>query len=221
MPGLELKLTLKPVRNDFSAMYRRLREVSTSPMSDDQRFRLILLMGFVLFMPIGIYHRFKARTGEKLDRRQEGLFILITLRLVGIVGGLCLIAYLINPAWMAWAAGPLPVWLRWTGVGLALLVWMFRTLGRNLTDTVVTRKQHSLVIAGPYRWVRHPMYLSVALVTFGTSLVTANWFFFVAGCLTFVLLMIRTGKEEENLIARFGDDYRNYMQRTGRFVPRL
>jgi protein-S-isoprenylcysteine O-methyltransferase Ste14 len=58
-------------------------------------------------------------------------------------------------------------------------------------------------------------------VTFGTSLVTANWFFFVAGCLTFVLLMIRTGKEEENLIARFGDDYRNYMQRTGRFVPRL
>jgi protein-S-isoprenylcysteine O-methyltransferase Ste14 len=32
---------------------------------------------------------------------------------------------------------------------------------------------------------------------------------------------MRTRKEEQNLIARFGDDYRNYMQRTGRFVPRL
>jgi protein-S-isoprenylcysteine O-methyltransferase Ste14 len=132
-------------------------------MSDDELFRLILLAGFVIFMPIGIYHRLKARTGEKLDRRQEGLFIMIAVRLVGIAGIAGLIAYLINPACMAWAAVPLPVWLRWTGVGLALiagllLVWMFRTLGRNLTDTVVTRQQHTLVTTGPYRWVRHPFY---------------------------------------------------------------
>jgi protein-S-isoprenylcysteine O-methyltransferase Ste14 len=195
-------------------------------MSDAQLFRLILFTGFVIFLPIGIYHRLKARTGEKLDRRQEGLFIMITLRLVGIVGLAGLIGYLINPSCMAWAAVPLPVALRCTGVGLGLvagllLVWMFRTLGRNLTDTVVTRKQHTLVTTGPYRWVRHPLYSSAALVIVGNSLVAANWFFFVAGCLMFLLLAIRTRKEEENLIARFGDDYRNYMQRTGRFVPRL
>jgi len=195
-------------------------------MNDDQLFRLILLAGFVVFMPIGAYHRLKSRTGEKLDRRQEGLFILVTLRLVGLAGVAGLIAYFINPACMAWAAVPLPVWLRWTGVGLALiggllLVWMFRTLGRNLTDTVVTRKQHTLVTNGPYRWVRHPLYSSVAMLTLANFLAAANWFFIVAGCLMFLLLAIRTRKEEENLVARFGDDYRNYMQRTGRFVPRL
>src|SRR5688572_6403827 len=195
-------------------------------MSDDQLFRLILLAGFVIFMPIGIYHRLKARTGEKLDRRQEGMFILVALRLAGLAGTAGLIAYLIDPACMAWAAVPLPVWLRWTGVGLALiagslLVWMFRTLGRNLTDTVVTRKQHTLVTTGPYRWVRHPMYASAALAIVGNSLVAANWYLFVVGCLALLLLVIRTRKEEQNLIARFGDDYRNYMQRTGRFVPRL
>ena len=194
-------------------------------MSDDQLFRLILLAGFVIFMPIGIYHRLKARTGEKLDRRQEGLFILVTVRLVGVAGVAGLIAYLINPACMSWAAVPLPVWVRWTGVGLALiagllLVWMFRTLGRNLTDTVVTRKQHTLVTNGPYRWVRHPFYSSAALLILGNFLVAANWFFFVAGCVMFLLLVIRTRKEEQNLIARFGDDYRSYMRRTGRFVPR-
>jgi len=177
-------------------------------------------------MPIGIYHRWRARTGEKLDRRQEGLFIAITLRLLGVVGIVGLIAWLINPASMAWAAVPLPVWLRWTGVGLVLiagllLTWMFRTLGRNLTDTVVTRKVHTLVTTGPYRWVRHPFYTSAALLVCANSLATANAFFFVAGGLMFLLLAIRTGKEEENLIARFGDDYRNYMQRTGRFLPRL
>ena len=98
---------------------------------------------------------------------------------------------------------------------------MFRTLSRNLTDTVVTRKEHALVTTGPYRWIRHPFYSSAALVILGNSLVAANWFFFAAGCLMFLLLVIRTRKEEQNLITRFGDDYRSYMQRTGRFVPRL
>ncbi len=195
-------------------------------MSDDQTFRLIFLVWFITFMPIGIWHRLKSRTGEKLDRRQEGLFILITLRLTGIVGWIGLIAYLINPNSMAWAAAPLPVWLRWTGVGLmgvagCLLIWMFRSLGKNLTDTVVTRKEHTLVTTGPYQWIRHPLYTSAALLVLASFLVTANWFFFVTGCAVMFLLVVRTRKEEENLIARFGDDYRNYMQRTGRFFPRM
>ena len=195
-------------------------------MSDDQLFRLLLLAGFVIFMPMGVYHRLKSRTGEKLDRRQEGLFILVTLRLAGVAGMAGLIAYLINPACMAWAAVSLPLWLRWTGVGLGLiagllLFWTFRSLGKNLTDTVVTRKEHTLVTTGPYRWVRHPFYTSVAFAVLANSLAAANWFLFVTGSLVFVLQAIRTRKEDENLIARFGDDYRNYMQRTGRFVPRL
>ena len=195
-------------------------------MNDDQLFRFILLAGFAIFMPIGIWHRLKSRTGEKLDRRQEGLFIMISLRLIGVAGLTGLIAYLIKPASMAWAAVPLPVWLRWTGVGFALtggllLVWMFRSLGRNLTDTVATRKTHTLVTTGPYRWIRHPFYTLAALLVLANSLAAANWFFFVMGCGMFVLLAIRTRKEEENLIARFGADYRDYMQRTGRFVPWL
>ena len=195
-------------------------------MNDDQLFRLILLGGFLIFVPFGVWHRLKARTGEKLDRRQEGLFILITLRLMGLMGMAGLITYLVSPASMAWASVPLPRWLRWTGVGLGLiggclLVWTFRNLGRNLTDTVVTRKEHTLVTTGPYRWIRHPFYTSAALAILGNSLAAANWFIFSAGSLVFVLMAIRVRKEEENLIARFGDDYRNYMQRTGRFLPRL
>ena len=102
-------------------------------MNDDQLFRLILLAGFVILLPIGIYHRLKSRTGEKLDRRQEGLFILIALRLGGIAGMLGVFAYLINPAWLAWAAMPLPNWLRWMGAGFGvmselLFVWTLRIM---------------------------------------------------------------------------------------------
>src|SRR5438552_5386414 len=110
-------------------------------MGDDQIFRLILLVGFVLIVPFGIWHRIKSHTGEKLDRRQEGLFILVTLRLSGLAGMFAIITYFINPDLMAWASIPLPLFLRWIGIGLGpvaglLLVWTFRTIGRNLTDTV-------------------------------------------------------------------------------------
>lgn len=195
-------------------------------MNDDQLFRLILLAGFVILLPIGVYHRLKSRTGEKLDRRQEGWIILVALRLGGITGLLGVFAYLLNPAWLAWAALPLPNWLRWTGAGFGvisvlLFVWTLRNLGKNLTDTVVTRQHHTLITTGPYRWIRHPFYTAAALMIPASFLLTANWFFLAIGTAIFVLLAIRTRKEEDNLIARFGDDYRNYIQRTGRFVPRL
>src|ERR1051325_3975429 len=195
-------------------------------MTDDELFRLILIGGFVAVLPVGLYHRLKAATSEKLDRRQEGLFLLISIRLLGAVGMLGLLAFMIDPTWMAWSSVPLPVWLRWVGVGLgvlaaSLLIWIFRNLGKNITDTVVTRKEHFLVLTGPYRWVRHPFYVSFALAMLANSLVMANWLFFVGGAVAFALLVVRTRKEEEKLIERFGDDYRRYMATTGRFWPRF
>jgi protein-S-isoprenylcysteine O-methyltransferase Ste14 len=195
-------------------------------MNDHQLFRLILLAAFALFLPFGVYHRWKSRTGEPLHRRQEGIFMLVVLRATGLAGILGVLVWLFNPAWMAWAELSVPGALRWTGVGLGLVsgllfCWTLRSLGRNLTDTVVTRREHTLITTGPYRWVRHPFYTATALAVPASTLAAANWFFFATGGLAFLLLAVRTRKEEANLIARFGDDYRDYMQRTGRFLPRL
>ena len=203
----------------------RVNEPLGTPMTDNQ-FRYVLLAGLILVLPIGIYHRIKSRTGEKLDRLQEGIFILISLRLLGLLGIIGLLAFIINPSWMAWSSVPLPQWLRWIGVALGvvaavLLVWTFRTLGKNLTDTVVTRKEHTLVTTGPYRWVRHPFYVFFALAVLANSLVAANWFLFITGAAAFLLLVVRTRKEEAKLVERFGDAYHQYMSRTGRFFPRI
>ncbi len=196
-------------------------------MNDDQTFRDVLIVVLLAVLPIGIYYRLKSQaTREKLDRRQEGLFILATLRPLGLALWVGLIAWMIDPDLMAWSSVPLPVWLRWAGVGVlalacGLLVWTFRCLGNNLTDTVVTRQTHTLVLNGPYRWVRHPFYDSAALLALAISLIVANWFFLVAGAVLFGLFTIRTRTEEGNLVARFGDSYREYTKRTGRFVPRM
>jgi protein-S-isoprenylcysteine O-methyltransferase Ste14 len=195
-------------------------------MDHDSALRATVIVVMMLLLPFGLYHRLKSQsTGEKLDRRQEGLFILATLRPLGAVYWLSVLAWMINPRWMHWSAVFLPVWLRWAGVvalltGAALGAWTFRTLGTNLTDTVVTRQTHTLVVHGPYRWIRHPLYSSAALFIVAISLAAANWFFFAVGVALLSILIVRTRTEEQNLVVRFGDSYERYMKRTGRFMPR-
>jgi protein-S-isoprenylcysteine O-methyltransferase Ste14 len=195
-------------------------------MSDDQTFRLALIAGSLIIFPVAVYYRLAAHaTGEKLDRRKEGWFILLTLRPVGIAVMIGLFTYMVNPARMAWSAMPIPPWLRWVGVGItassgALILWTFRNLGKNLTDTVVTRRDHTLVTSGPYRWIRHPFYVAVTLSMLGNALAAANWFLLIGGAVVFTLLAIRVRVEEAQLLARFGGPYRAYVDRTGRFIPK-
>jgi protein-S-isoprenylcysteine O-methyltransferase Ste14 len=186
-----------------------------------------MIVGFALFFPIAIYFRVRAHaTGEPLDRRQEGLFLLLTLRPAGFLFMFTLLMYAINPARLAWSSMPLPAWLRWIGVAMFFaaagsFLWTLMTLGPNLTDTVVTRRAHTLVTRGPYQFVRHPFYASVALMGIGTTLATASWFLALVFVVFFSLIVRRTRIEEQKLVDRFGDAYRDYMERTGRFWPKL
>jgi protein-S-isoprenylcysteine O-methyltransferase Ste14 len=196
-------------------------------VSEDQPFRIALAIGAALLLPVMIYHRLRSEsTREPIDRRQEGLFFLLTLRPTGLAAMLGLFAFLIQPRWMEWSAVPLPAWARWSGVLLAalggsLIVWTLRTLGVNLTDTVVTRRVHTLVTRGPYRWIRHPFYVSALLIALGNALAAANWFLFVTGAVAFILMAARSRIEERKLFERFGEEYRTYRKGTGRFLPRL
>jgi len=70
----------------------------------DDRFRYMLMVGLVMLIGIGVLHRLKARTGEPLDRRQEGLFILVALRLSGLAGFAAMAVYVVNPASLAFSA---------------------------------------------------------------------------------------------------------------------
>lgn len=196
-------------------------------MNQEIAFRVVLGTGFLAVLIITLYHRLRSwASKEPLDRRREGRFILATLRPASLLLWLGVIAYLVNPAWMAWSSVPLPAWLRWSGVGVyaigvALLTWTLRRLGTNLTDTVVTRRAHTLVTQGPYRWVRHPFYDAMALLIVAIALIAANWFVLVTGAVVFLLLAIRAQTEEAHLAARFGDAYRTYSESTGRFLPKL
>ena len=195
-------------------------------MSNDDPFRIAMLVGMSLLIPVMAYFRIRSQlTGESLDRRQEGWFILITLRLVAFFDAVVMIAFLVDPSLTRWSSLPLPEWLRWSGIAIGgaagvWVIWTFSHLGKNLTDTVVTRREHTLVTSGPYHWIRHPFYIGVAGTVAAVSLATTNWFVAVTGITVLALLIARTDREEAKLIERFGDEYRHYMTETGRFWPR-
>lgn len=166
------------------------------------------------------------RAGGTLSRREEGWFMLIALRLAGLLalGGLLL--WIFAPHKLAFAALPFPPAVRVTGALLATIAfgcqwWVLHSLGLNITDTVAVRPNATLVTHGPYRWIRHPLYSFGSLFVLGANVATANGLLLGGAILFSPLLAARTGREEERLIAHFGDDYRDYARRTGRFVPRL
>ena len=122
---------------------------------------------------------------------------------------------------------PFPAWLRWLGAGVIfdgdlLFIWSHRALGKNWSPFLEIRKGHALVTEGPYRFIRHPMYAAIALIGIGVSLLSANLLVILAHMLSMIsMYLVRISDEEEMMIEQFGDEYREYMRRTGRLIPKL
>jgi protein-S-isoprenylcysteine O-methyltransferase Ste14 len=191
-------------------------------------FRFSAIAIFVAGAAVSIYFRRKADrdTGEKVSAKDEGRAMFLVLRLGGLVLWFSLIAYLINPAWMAWSKVGLTDWMRWLGVGIGvvsdfLIFWLFHSIGTNISPTVATRREHQLINSGPYRWVRHPLYSVGTLFFLSFAAMADSWFLALLAVIAFVLLAMRTPNEEAHLIEKFGDAYRDYMKHTGRFLPRV
>ena len=189
-----------------------------------------ILAAVILFsaMGISIYFRSKAdrESGEKLSRKVDGTPMMTAIRIGGLILWLSPLVYLINPIWMAWSKIGLPDSIRLTGVSIGILCvlgiyWLFSSIGTGITPVSATRKEHKLVTHGIYHYIRHPLYTLGSSLFISFGMMADNWFIAALGILTFILMAIRTPKEEANLIEKFGDEYREYMKRTGRFLPKL
>ena len=136
-----------------------------------------------------------------------------------------LIAYMLNPEWMAWSSFSLPTWLRSLGVvvGIAmlpLLTWVMISIGKNISETFLTKGCHELVTHGPYRWVRHPLYAVATIIFLSLGIVASNWFMLIMALIAFIAVaLFVVPKEESELIQKFGNEYREYQERTGKFAP--
>ncbi len=128
--------------------------------------------------------------------------------------------------WLDFANYSLPVWAGWLGVvliGLALLVfWRAHAdLGLNWSPSLEIRTEHKLITNGIFSYIRHPMYASQWIWVIAQPLLIQNW---VAGFLNLLVFIpfyiLRVRAEEQLMIDTFGDEYREYMKKTGAVFPK-
>ena len=190
--------------------------------------KLIYLLGLVIAEGLRFPQRWKQRpvagqTRAAQNRRGGLETALLGLLVLGV--WVLPLVYCLTP-WLVWADYRLPDWCGWLGTGVFVaglaLRWLAqRQLGRNYSSTLTVWKEHQLVTGGIYRHIRHPIYAALWLWGIAQPLLLHNWLAGWAGLAAIApLYFLRVPREEAMLLEQFGDEYRQYMARTGRLLPR-
>jgi protein-S-isoprenylcysteine O-methyltransferase Ste14 len=104
-------------------------------------------------------------------------------------------------------------------VGVAFCFWARAVLGRNWSGTVTLKENHELIVRGPYRLVRHPIYTGLLAMALATAIQRGD----IGGILGFLLIAvsfwIKSTHEEEVMLKQFPDQYPAYRERVKRIIP--
>jgi protein-S-isoprenylcysteine O-methyltransferase Ste14 len=200
-------------------------------MADEGFYRILFVALYALFFSVRGYYRFvkpKLAEPDKAEKERKPFGkaeAVMSFAILGYFGSMIL--YMLDLSWFAWTQMPsYPETVRWVGglVALAnipLLAWIHRTLGKQYSACLRIKESHSLITVGPYARVRHPMYTVLNGFSLGISLATANFLIICFAILLIILCPFIARKEEQMMLQEFGDEYREYMKRSGRFFPKI
>jgi protein-S-isoprenylcysteine O-methyltransferase Ste14 len=186
---------------------------------------IVFLFGFIAYVIIrGVFEQ-RSKSNEKLLSRNysRDRFLILIMAL----GGMILPSLYLFTSWLGFADYRLPAFVPWLGVVVMVTaLWLFwrshADLGKNWSRTLEIRKGHQLVTHGVYRLIRHPMYAAIWLFSLAQGLLLQNW---LAGWSAFaafaIMYFVRIPQEERMMGEFFGQEYSDYMLRTGRLFPRI
>jgi len=201
-------------------------------MPPELPFKLSFVALFASAVAIRVhYQRLAGTYGKGVAKHAESHLaheakpLLIIRPLLGLPWYGVVLCWFFAPRWISWSFLPLPFWLRAGGLVLAalglLLLWRgHRALGRNFRPTLEVSPDQELVTTGPYKYVRHPLYVAFLLMLTSTGLLSSNWFIGVVGVLLIAsITVVRIPAEEMLLEQRFGERYRDYRRSTPALLP--
>ena len=128
-------------------------------------------------------------------------------------------------AWMLWVFAfvysvflPLRLGTIWFYVGLPIALVGVVTYIMVIVSFVTTSIGEKPVTTGLYRYSRHPMYITQLVMLIGVGIASASWLFLLLSIVYTGLGFIYAGSEERTCLAEYGDAYREYMERTPRWI---
>ena len=99
--------------------------------------------------------------------------------------------------------------------------WCYTALGDAWRMGIRRREKTALVRTGPYRYVRHPIYLFQIAMLLGAILLLPTPFSFILFFVHFLCVVIKAVDEEAYLLRVHGSEYQVYLSSTGRLLPRM
>jgi protein-S-isoprenylcysteine O-methyltransferase Ste14 len=197
-------------------------------MSTETIFRTLFILAFIAMMCIRFYYQAKILSEQGKFKIQEGKLSLIAGSIAALTTLVFGSEYIFFPGFFSFAyALHYPDGLRWFGGlalagGIALLAAAHHYLGLSFNSLVGSKEGQVLVETGPYRWIRHPIYLAYLLNYVGGGLLAGNWVLTGVPVTMFaIVVIVRIGQEERVMTNLFGQQYIAYMKRTGRLLPRI
>ncbi len=189
----------------------------------DDVFQIVFLLGWISIWVVRLPSIRQSLQTKGTEYPTSGLDkFLVTILLLGTA--VIPILYLLTP-WLDFARYSLPPLIGWMGAAVFLfalwLLWRAHVnLGRNFSQDLEIKEDHSLVTLGVYRYIRHPMYAAGLLIAISQVALLQNWIAGPAGILSFLpFYLLRVHREERMMLERFGEEYQSYIDKTGRIIP--
>ena len=98
-------------------------------------------------------------------------------------------------------------------------IWSTKTLGDNFSQDIAIKKEHHLVTNGPFKFIRHPQYLSQFLMDLGGAAATLSFILAPLALIQIPFLFMRASMEDKLLEKHFGENFRSYKKKTGMIIP--
>lgn len=98
-------------------------------------------------------------------------------------------------------------------------IWVTKVLGDNYTQDIAIKKEHQLVTSGPFKFIRHPQYLSQMLIDIGGAIATLSFILAPIVIIEIPFLFMRAAFEDRLLEKHFGENFRSYKKKTGQIFP--
>ena len=98
-------------------------------------------------------------------------------------------------------------------------IWSTKVLGDNFSQDIAIKRDHHLVTKGPFKFIRHPQYLSQFLMDIGGAAATLSFILAPLALIQIPFLFMRALMEDKLLEKHFGENFRSYKKKTGMIFP--
>jgi protein-S-isoprenylcysteine O-methyltransferase Ste14 len=183
-------------------------------------YRVLFLLVWIVFIAFWVA---MARGGKAVVERESAFsrlshYLPLALAILLIAAPEIPVAPL-NDRFVPLALWPVQLGFALTLAGVVFAIWARVWIAGNWSSDVTLKRDHELVVDGPYAWVRHPIYTGILVALAGTALAVGEWRAPLAVILAGVAYWRKLTIEEAVMRRQFGDAYGRYAGRTRALIP--